>query len=447
MSTPVVLLIVAAVALAVGLAAFWLGRRAGTPSPPDPKRLEEHDFYPFVVSESGHIEFDAGRFRTAVDHFLTHRNPLAARELIVIGEQNFVRDILGTADLNRYKELFAAYHGDEVIDDNEAFLENYKRIVRLIGRSFPNTGIEILLHNLVNPAKSIVTIEGGEVTGRTLEMGTTKLVLDLKTRRHHNQDKLNYELNIGARQFKCTTIPIFRSEYGLVGAICINVDARFLREEVLPSKEKSEAFFANFLRADLVLDENILSKDEYQAALRGKRHFLDEAIRSTPFTSKDSLLAAIMFSDIAGYSSLMQRDELAAVQTLESSGRIHRAQIARFGGRLMKEMGDGVLASFSSVSRAVDCARAIQQAVRATGTFEVRIGIHLGEVTQTGSDVIGDGVNIASRLQGEAEPGSIAVSQVVYDNVKNREGLSSRDLGERHLKHIDEPIRVHLIDS
>ena len=71
-------------------------------------------------------------------------------------------------------------------------------------------------------------------------MGTTNLVLDLKTRRHQNQDKLNYELSIGARRFKCTTIPIFREEYGLVGAICINIDERFLREEVssIPSDSR-----------------------------------------------------------------------------------------------------------------------------------------------------------------------------------------------------------------
>ena len=67
-------------------------------------------------------------------------------------------------------------------------------------------------------------------------------------------------------------------------------------------------------------------------------------------------------------------------------------------------------------------------------------------MTQAGGDVFGDGVNIASRIHGEAEPGWIAVSQVVYDNVKNREGLTSRDIGERHLKHIAEPIRVHLIE-
>lgn len=141
--------------------------------------------------------------------------------MIVIGEQNFVGDTFGAEELKNYKAFFDAYQSNAILNDNNAFLENYKRIVRLLGRSFPNTGIEILLHNLVNPTKSIVAIENGEVTGRSLEMGTTNLVLDLKTRRHQNQDKLNYELSIGARRFKCTTIPIFRAEYGLVGAICI----------------------------------------------------------------------------------------------------------------------------------------------------------------------------------------------------------------------------------
>jgi adenylate cyclase len=109
-------------------------------------------------------------------------------------------------------------------------------------------------------------------------------------------------------------------------------------------------------------------------------------------------------------------------------------------------MGDGFLASFPSVTAAVDCARAILQAVREEGAYQVRIGIHLGEVVQTGADVLGDGVNLASRIHGEAEPGSIAVSQAVYDNIRNRDGLVARDLGERHLKHIAEPLRIYLID-
>ena len=90
-----------------------------------------------------------------------------------------------------------------------------------------------------------------------------------------NQDKLNYELNIGSRKFKCTTIPIYRDRYGLVGAICINVDYNYINDEVRNSQEKLDAFLNTICKTDMVLDENILSKDEYEKALTGKKHFRD----------------------------------------------------------------------------------------------------------------------------------------------------------------------------
>jgi predicted transcriptional regulator YheO len=90
-----------------------------------------------------------------------------------------------------------------------------------------------------------------------------------------NQDKLNYELNIGSRKFKCTTIPIYRENHGLVGAVCINVDANYLNGEVRNDKAKLDAFIDALCKTDMVLDENILSKDEYEKALAGKRHFRD----------------------------------------------------------------------------------------------------------------------------------------------------------------------------
>lgn len=441
--------LVALVALIAILTVSYLAFRAGRLRPTgdvETKRLEEYDFYPFVVNDDRHIEFSAERFDEAVNHFLTIRNTLAARELIVVGEQNFIRDTFGTAELDAFKTLYDVYDGDSVIGDNEAYLENYKRITTLIGRSFPNTGIEILLHNLVNPARSLVVIENGEVTGRKLEMGATNLVLDLKTRKHQNQDKLNYELNLGARQFKCTTIPIFRSEYGLVGAICINIDTRFLREEVKVHPEKLDAWIDNFLKTDFELEENILSADEYQAALRGKRHYLDEAIRRGLDGERRSQLSAIMFSDIVDYTSMMLQDERTALHWLTVSTDLHRKLIADHRGLFLKEMGDGILASFDSVSQAVDCARKLQSAVREQGDFQLRIGIHLGEVTRSGGDVFGDGVNLASRIQGVAKPGTIAVSDTVYRNIKNKEGVVATDLGPTELKHIDEPVRLYSIE-
>jgi predicted transcriptional regulator YheO len=170
--------------------------------------------------------------------------------------------------------LYHKFGGDKILDDTAKYLENYKRIVRLIGDSFPDTGMEILLHNLTNPAKALYQIKNN-VTGRSIEAPATNLVLDLKTRRLQNQDKLNYELNIGARKFKCTTIPIYRENYGLVGAICINLDVNYLKEDVQSSTEKVDAFINALCKTDMVLDENILSKDEYEKALAGKRHFRD----------------------------------------------------------------------------------------------------------------------------------------------------------------------------
>ena len=195
---------VAVIALAVALVVVAVQRRKKVE---ETTRLDEYAFYPFITDDAGLVHFSPERFDEATAYFLSHRNPTAARELIVIGEQNRVRDTFSSEPLSSYRQLYVAYDGEAVISDNEVFLENYKRIVRLIGQSFPNTGIEILLHNLVNPAKSVIAIENGAVTGRTLEMGTTSLVLDLKTRRQRGQDKLNYQLDIGARRFKCTTIP------------------------------------------------------------------------------------------------------------------------------------------------------------------------------------------------------------------------------------------------
>jgi len=239
------------------------------------RNLEEYDFYPFTVSRENFGEFSLKDFRLGMHYFLKNEDHTAARQLIFIGEQNNVRTQLEPTEQKVYAQLFDKYDGKKVADDTHEFLENYERIVRLIGKSFPNTGIEILLHNLADPAHSLVALENN-VTGRRLRDGTTNLLIDLK--RRENEDKLNYELNIGARKFKCTTVPIKRKEFGIVGAICINVDVNYLTDEVMKSQERLGTFFQNLCRTDMQLDENILSKDEYAKALKGKRHFKDESV-------------------------------------------------------------------------------------------------------------------------------------------------------------------------
>ena len=241
------------------------------------RNLEEYDFYPYTINRDNLPEFNLKDFRLGMHYFLKNNDYTAARALIFIGEQNNVRTQLEPAEQKVYAKLFDKYEGRKIADDTTEYLENYVRIVRLIGKSFPNTGIEILLHNLADPSHSLIALENN-VTGRHLRDGTTSLLIDLKKRQMQHEDKLNYEVHIGARKFKCTTIPILRKEFGVVGAICINIDVNYLTDDVIKNEERIKTWFKNFCRIDMQLDENILSKDEFAKAQKGKRHFKDEAV-------------------------------------------------------------------------------------------------------------------------------------------------------------------------
>jgi len=240
------------------------------------RNLEDYDFYPFTINRENFPEFNLKDFRLGMHYFLKNNDYTAARQLIFIGEQNNVRAQLEPSEQKEYTRLFEKYDGKKIADDTTEYLENYVRIVRLIGKSFPNSGIEILLHNLADPSHSLIVLENN-VTGRHLRDGTTNLLIDLKKRQLQHEDKLNYELEIGSRRFKCTTIPILRKDFGIVGAICINIDANYLTDEVMQTKERIDAWFKNFCRTEMQLDENILSKDEYAKAMKGQRHFKNEA--------------------------------------------------------------------------------------------------------------------------------------------------------------------------
>jgi adenylate cyclase len=155
-------------------------------------------------------------------------------------------------------------------------------------------------------------------------------------------------------------------------------------------------------------------------------------------------LAAIMFTNIVGYNSLLEKDEKKAFDLLKKNQRIHRRLIKKHKGRWLKEMGGGILASFSSIIDAVMCSLSIQKATKELN-IPVRIGIHLGEVVFEKKDVLGDGVNIASRIQGLAESNEIVISERVYDDIKNKEGLEVEFLGERALKGVSKPIGIYKV--
>jgi len=236
--------------------------------------LEDYPFYPFTLDDKKMLQFNYDLFNEATLALIKKKDHQAGKQLILIGEQNNVRQVLKGASLHDYEKLYKLYNGDKVMDDTALFLENYKRIVRLIGDSFPDCGIEILLHNLSNPSKALCIIKNN-ITGRNVEAPATNLVMDLKRRQSNKEDKLNYQLAIGARRFKCTTIPIHKEGSGIIGAICINVDSNYLNEVVRKDPKRLDEFFDALCKVEMELDENILSKNEYDKALNGKRHFRD----------------------------------------------------------------------------------------------------------------------------------------------------------------------------
>src|SRR5215469_17407134 len=165
-------------------------------------------------------------------------------------------------------------------------------------------------------------------------------------------------------------------------------------------------------------------------------------------------LVAVLAADIAGYSRLMGADEVGTVQAL----RDHRAAadplIAEHGGRIVKTTGDGMLIEFGSVVGAVECALGLQRlaAERNAGTpadrrMEWRIGIHIGDVLVEGDDILGDGVNIAARLEGIAEPGGLCISEDAFRQVRGKVEVEFTDLGEQSLKNIVQPLRVYRAGS
>ena len=154
-------------------------------------------------------------------------------------------------------------------------------------------------------------------------------------------------------------------------------------------------------------------------------------------------LAAIMFTDIVGYTTLMGEDEQKAFDLLHKNRRLQRPIIEKFNGTWIKEIGDGVLASFHTITDAVFCAIEIQKACTDINDLSLRIGIHQGEVVFEDNDVFGDGVNIASRLQALAPIGGIWISEPVYNNICNKKEISTKFIRAEVLKNVKEPVRIY----
>ncbi len=170
-------------------------------------------------------------------------------------------------------------------------------------------------------------------------------------------------------------------------------------------------------------------------------------------THDERRLTTIFAADVVGYSRLMGEDEPGTLATLKARRRdVFDPAFVKHGGRVVKLTGDGVLAEFSSVVCAVQCAIDVQKGMEAANAslpeprrMRLRIGINLGDVIVEGDDLYGDGVNLASRLEGLAEPSGICISDTVYHHVHNRLPLHYEDMGEHRVKNFARPVRVYRV--
>jgi class 3 adenylate cyclase len=164
-------------------------------------------------------------------------------------------------------------------------------------------------------------------------------------------------------------------------------------------------------------------------------------------------LAAILAADIVGFSRLVGRDETGTLAALRQLRReIVDPLVAKFGGCIFKTTGDGVLSEFPSAVMALEAAIGIQEQMRAqnpqapvNAAIEFRIGVHAGDFVVEGEDLLGDGVNIAARLEAMAEPGGICISARVFEDASGRIALDARDMGELALKNMATPVRAYAV--
>ena len=154
-----------------------------------------------------------------------------------------------------------------------------------------------------------------------------------------------------------------------------------------------------------------------------------------------------MFSDIVGYTAMMGRDEEMAYQLVKRNVRVHQEIIKRHHGKLVKEMGDGVLSSYPSGREAIGAALELQRYYFKSKELSLRIGVHFGEIIEDKHDVFGDAVNIASRLQTLGHPNSILFSKSIRDDIEGMTEYPYTDLGQFHLKNVDEVMRIFALSN
>ena len=156
-------------------------------------------------------------------------------------------------------------------------------------------------------------------------------------------------------------------------------------------------------------------------------------------------LAAILFTDIAGYTAIMQTDEQMAVKLVKHHRAVLERTVSEFDGEVIEYFGDGSLCIFTSITQAMHCALSIQQQLQAEPAVPLRIGLHIGEVIYEDGKIMGDGVNIASRIQSLGRAGSITFSKEIYDKIRNHQDFKTVYLGRYKLKNVEDPMEVFVL--
>jgi adenylate cyclase len=163
-------------------------------------------------------------------------------------------------------------------------------------------------------------------------------------------------------------------------------------------------------------------------------------------------LAAVMFLDMVGYSAMMAGDEERALACVGELEKLLRAEVPKFGGRVVKFLGDGSMAEFPTALAAVRCSQSVLQDVESNNAwvpaekrYSVRIGLHLGELVDRADDIFSNAVNVAARIQPLADPGGIAMSSFIYSQIENQLDLKGTYLPPQKLKNIPEKMRIFLV--
>ena len=161
---------------------------------------------------------------------------------------------------------------------------------------------------------------------------------------------------------------------------------------------------------------------------------------------QDRRLSAIMFTDLMGYTALMEKDESAALELVKKNRDLHQQAIQKHNGQLVKELGDGFMATFDNILEAISCAREIQIESK-TREFDIplRIGLHYGDITIENEDIFGHGVNMASRIQAIADPGGVYISESIHELIEDQKDYNTQFMGAIPLRNIKDPVPVYAL--